>query len=265
MSLINIPEKVELPDCVNNTITNVTDKPSQTIGTIINDILYMASHKLAFQAEAIRIKQQHALEQYKKSLEEKIEQIPEANLAQPNIQLIGTAVDDCQYCLEHKELREMFANLIAASLDTTKSERATPFLSMIIKRLTPYDTLILSLFSESAVQPICKYTAKNASGSVTLQTNVFLEGAAQANIYDVEKRALAISELEALGIVKTNYTDYLVTDSLYEPFSKVEAYREYAQKAETLGNDRKIDIVHGYVALTPTGQQLMEICMPKQA
>ena len=264
MSLINIPEKVELPECANNIITNITEKPTQTIGTIINDILFMASHKLSFHADKIRLQQQLALEQFKKEIEIKIDQIPEANLSEPNIQLIGTAIDDSQYCLEHEELREMFANLIAASLNTTKSSKATPLLWFIIIRLNPFDTLILSTFSNCGTRPICQYNATNDTDSVTMQTNVYLEGISQANIYDIEKRAIAISVLEALGLVKINYLDHLTSKGLYEPFSLIKAYNDYAIRAKKIGVDRKIDVNKGYVELTPTGKQFMDICMPGQ-
>lgn len=264
-SPIELPEKIELPDCISNAVSNLTEKPTQTIGKVINDILYLATSKISFHADKIRIKYAADIEKFKKSIECKVNQIPENDLAQPDIQLIGTAIDDSKYCLEHEELREMFANLIAASLNETKNDKATPFCSMIIKRLTPFDALILSTFSGRHTRPICQYDAKDADSLITIQTNVYLEGISKANKSDIEKRAIAISELEALGLVKTNYAEQLLTESLYEPFTRVEAYNEYVAIIENKGGDRKMRVTRGYVALTPTGMQFMDVCMPSQA
>lgn len=265
-SLINIPEKIELPGCIDNAIEKATDKPAQTIGTIVSDLFNLSFGWVSYLSEKQRIKYSHGLEKLKKSLEEKASAIPDERRIEPDLQVAGQALENVKYCLDKEELREMFANLIASSMDLSKYNKAIPLFSMIIKQLTPYDTKILSTFAGvyNNVNPICRYNAKNNSGSVTLQTNVYLEGITEANVSEIEKRAASISSLCVLGLVETNYSEFLVTKNLYDQFDKIEAYYDYVRKAESLSGNRKIDINKGLVILTPIGKQFMEICMPEQ-
>lgn len=264
---INIPEKIELPECVDNAVKNLTDEPTKQLGTTISDLLNLSFGWISYLSEKQKIKMSYGLNEFKKSLEAKANAIPIEHRIDPDIQTAGQALENAKYCLDKEELMEMFANLIASSFDATKCEKTLPMFSMIIKQLTPYDAKVLSEFASNNnthVFPICKYGARNQQGIVYLQTNIFIEGLANANKEEIDKRSAAISCLETLGLVKTNYWDALVTPGLYEKFEKIEAYADYAIQAIYLGGCRHIEITRGNVALTPIGKQFVEICLPKQ-
>src|SRR5574344_422848 len=110
-SFINI----KLPDSIDNAVKNLTDKPTATIGDVISDCLFLVFGGIGQMAALKRAKYSFELEHFKTELEEKLNAIPEEKRIEPNMHTICTALDSMRFCVEEKELRDMFATLIANS------------------------------------------------------------------------------------------------------------------------------------------------------
>lgn len=132
-----------VPDSVDNAVKNITDKPTQNMGTTLADIWYLVFGGISQAAEKRKLKYSYALQKFEKELKEKISKIPEDKLIEPDIQIVAHALETSKYCIEKKELREMFANLISSSMNSEKKELVHPIFTNIIMHLSTSEALFL--------------------------------------------------------------------------------------------------------------------------
>lgn len=133
-----------LVEPIANSAKNITDKPTQNIGTTFADIWYLVFGGISQAAEKRKLKYSYALQEFENELKEKISKIPKDKLVDPDIQIIAKALEESKYCIDKEELRHMFSSLIAASLNTGFS--ISPALINIISLLTPINARTLNFY-----------------------------------------------------------------------------------------------------------------------
>lgn len=174
-SLINL-----MPESIDNMIKNVTDKPTQNIGTTLADIWYLVFGSFSHATDMRKLKYSYDLQEFEKELKEKINEIPEDERVEPDIQVIAPALEAAKYCIGKEELRKLFVELISNSIDKYYSKDVHPMFAEIIKQLSSVDALVL--------KNIYKY---QYDGSLTVDV-------------DDEALLLSLSALEKHGIIYTN-------------------------------------------------------------
>ena len=65
-----------VPDSVDNAVKNITDKPTQNMGTTLADIWYLVFGGISQAAEKKKLKYSYALQKMEKELKEDISKIP---------------------------------------------------------------------------------------------------------------------------------------------------------------------------------------------
>ena len=70
-------------------------------------------------------------------LDEKLKDVPPENIQPPNPAVAGDILQALQFRIDEEFLREMFLNLLAASMDKTRADSALPEFVEVIKRITP--------------------------------------------------------------------------------------------------------------------------------
>jgi len=143
-----------IPDSVDNAVKNITDKPTQNMGTTLADIWYLVFGGISQAAEKRKLKYFYALQEFEKELKEKISKIPKDKLIEPDMQIVAPALEASKYCIEKEELRHMFAKLISNSLSCDVSDKVHPIFSHIISSLTPLDAKVLINLKENKIDII---------------------------------------------------------------------------------------------------------------
>lgn len=169
-----------VPDSVDNAVKNITDKPTQNMGTTLADIWYLVFGGISQVAEKRKIKYSYALQEFERELKEKISKIPEDKLAEPDIQILGQTLEASKYCIEKEDLRQLFSSLIAAGMN--KDNYIPPVIINIIRYISPIDCKLL------------KYFYKIPYGKVPNLTD--LKG-----IFDIKLVQTSLVELEQLQLI----------------------------------------------------------------
>lgn len=259
---LNVNAKLEIPPSVDNAVSNLTNKPTSSIGSGIADIVDLVFGPVSYQKQKQQIKYAAKLDQFKSELNEKINSIPKENIKEPDFQTAALALDASKYCLESDELRNMFANLISSTMDTRLCSQAHPSFAEIIKQMSPLDAQNLALFKDDL--PVAEYRVYEPSeedindlhlGSYNvIKTNVFLEN---KSIYDLDLQATSISSLSRLGLIEISYEHFLTNDILYKPYETDTFLTEYNST-----HCKQIDITKGRARKTPLGESFIEVCLP---
>lgn len=90
---------------------------------------------------------------------QKMKDVPPENFATPKPNVAGPALELLRYTGHEEMLREMYANLLAASMDTRTADGAHPAFVEIIRQLTPDEARILRLLATPRPLPLLNVRA----------------------------------------------------------------------------------------------------------
>lgn len=261
-----------VPSCIDEPVKAVLKPGANQIGTLFGDLLAMATSKIHFSAEKMRLQQAHDLEEFKKSLSDKLNAKPEECLVEPRMQVVGPAVENAKYCMDEPKIREMFQNLLANAADERYQSKVHPSFSAIIAQMSPLDAENLSLFRKKEVYPIARYKFNLSGGGEYVSfTHCFLVNSKMKTADELELQAASLSSLERQGLIEIMYGQLLLDKTVYEPFENTEIMQRsritlsiyQAMENENTPDDMRHTSVtqqNGIVKLTPFGKEFTQVC-----
>lgn len=234
------------------------------VGDFFSDFLYHLTGNVHLSAEKKRAQHAHDLEMFKQELAQETKSKPVECLTDPKQQVVGQALDLAKNCLSEKEIRQMFARLIANAADCRYQSVVHPSFPAIISELSPLDAENLKLFYPSDKLPIinCCIRYKDGGNANTFE-NCFIENPKMQSKEDLLLQAASIDALSRLGIIKVDYTSWFTNEAIYNKFLKsipmVETQNIVKSSLSTSKYDRA-DMVKGIVGLTPLGKTFVKVC-----
>lgn len=194
-----------VPDSVDNAVKNITDKPTQNMGTTLADIWYLVFGGISQAAEKRKLKYSYALQEFEKELKEKMDKIPEEKMAEPDIQIVAPALEASKYCVEKETLRNMFSTLITSSMNIDLNNMAHPAYIEILKHLSDFDAKLLVMI----------YQNNTSSFTNLIEDNI-------NDLYRfVKYLSTSFCNLENLGLIRYN------TDNAHIKFYSEESSFDY--------------------------------------
>ena len=197
----------------------------------------------------------------KEAITEKISKIPEEKLIEPDAYVIVPAIHQLSYCYDSDELREMYANLIVASMYTESKYEVHPSFVTIISQLSPLDALALKEIYKlkGVISTICLRTVSETlkDGIWELLINYSID------LREVYKSpnimCISFDNLERLGIIKIRYDQRMINEDDYKRY---ETDRFYIQKLKEIESFERIhtNVQRGLIELTSFGEKFSEIC-----
>lgn len=246
----------EIPESIDNSFKNLTDLPTKGIGQTLADCWYLVFGGISQSAEKKHIKYAIELENFKNELQASISSVPENVRKEPSSQIVLAALDNAKYCVEEKELRDMFTTLITSSINSTQIVH--PSFSHIISQMSPTDAIMFKYLLSKPEFPICDIIHANKDHNVfdALEINVFLDGPEQISFQD---KSLAISSLLSHGLVESPEDMAVYPPSSYDKFEFSEPYISLLRKypAEELQFERKV------IRITNLGKLFASCCITK--
>lgn len=166
---------------------------------------------------------------------------------------------------EEEEIRTMFANLIASSMDSRKVNEVYPSFSEIIKQMSKLDAENLKIIytTSNKYSRICQIKMPAKSGGFrTIFTNVFIDN---INNKDYQSNSSSISNLSRLGLIDISYSQFFVDEDIYREFEESDIFQkavliqeEYNTNHNFLPDDPssylRPEVVKGIVSITPFGE-----------
>ncbi|WAW15435.1 DUF4393 domain-containing protein [Peptostreptococcus equinus] len=236
----------------------------------LNEFWYIHFGKNIHQeAEILKAKAEKNKQLFGENIITEVKNIPEENLKEPKTNIIGPAMEASKYYVEEPELRSMFAKLIASSMDKTKDAIIHSSYVEIIKQMSPlYANNLICIYNSHRNQaPICKYNLMFTNHTnLNLYTNIFLSN---PSCSDQNSLSPSLSNLERLGLIKMDYSQWISNEEYYKDFYNTKEYFESERTLEdykktNLPNDLvadKIDTQKGIADLTPFGKNFVRTCM----
>lgn len=192
-----------------------------------------------------------------KLLAYKLEHIDPEKIVQPEAYVAVPAIQAISYSMDNDDLRNLYANLIAKSMNVDTKDSVHPSFVEIIKQLSPLDAILFKTISISSINPMINInlTFKNKSGMVALVKNITL-----INIASEKDISISIDNLVRLKLIDVPFDAYYSDENIYKPFYNLVTYKSYEAEYDTsteydLSMDKKI------IAVTDMGKSFYDVCV----
>lgn len=205
------------------------------------------------------LQREYNIEETKKLLEEKLKNIPPESIESPDAHIAVPAIQYISYCMNNQELRNMYANLLANSMNKVVKDGVHPSFVEIIKQLCPDEAKILRYLSEHIIIPTVTLRFEKDDGAGILGARNFsnvgeLTGCEKA--FDLDAY---FDNLIRLGLLRASpISGYMVGKNIYEPL-KEHPYIKQLIPERTEYNIPRFS--EGFIELTDFGNLFCEICI----
>ncbi|AQS44026.1 DUF4393 domain-containing protein [Bacillus velezensis] len=245
-------------------IDNAAGKPAQAVGDTLTDLwkLGIGNHvSLWSRKQEFRHKQN--FEDYVYKVQNKTQVIPEEFLKEPELNIVGPAIEASKFYIDSEQLREMFANLISSTIDSRKFSKVHPSFVEIIKQLSPLDAAILINFKQFQQLPAIRVDAsKNDAGTYVVIQQHILNFKDQV---DYKAQASSISNLQRVGLLAVDYSVRSGNPEYYDYISSHPVLEEANQRLIEIRDVdpefTKLDFKKGICTKTPLCEDFIEICL----
>ena len=247
-----------IPDSIENAVKNLTDKPTQAIGQTVSDIWFLVFGGITTAAEKKKLKYAHDIELFKQQLEAETSQIPVDQQTEPDIQVAAQALEASKYCVGSEQLRELFAKLIAGTMNKTMSSYMHPSFPEVLKQCGETDALLIKYLKEKNSLPvadICLTKPEPPEAFTVYASNVFLPYGCNT----CETVSLSGSFLQRVGIIDIFESRQFENASIYHPFEDLPIYKR-AKKDAAL-HKMNLKLMPKMCSLTTFGRALIHVCV----
>lgn len=239
---------------------------AQTAGKTYEDIAHPTAHAtgqiISFIPRTIKVwlgkwekwimNGEYAIRETEMLLAEKLKHIPEDKIVEPEPYVAVPALQQLSYSLDSEELRELYANLLASSMNIDKKGEVHPAFVDIIKQLAPDEAKLLKYFSSQEVIPAIEIQLKSESGkgyTVLDKLDLHIPGGV-LDVYDNYR--VYVENLCRLQLIEMPQGIHYTDERLYTALENKVVYVGIPKERIQFG--RKI------IRLTQFGAKFTEIC-----
>lgn len=212
-----------------------------------------------------KIKQDKYINDFKNTLVDEIEKVPPEHLKEPEMYVVGPAIEASKYYYEEAQFKEMFAKLIAASCDDRDNDKISPYFVEAIKQISHKEAMILTLFRDkkTSALPIVNYRLiLKTIGEKYYEKYVFIHD----NPDNIRKYSDSLINLQRLGLVNLDFQNWLTDNNFYQIYKDNVFFKNTKQEIlKNIENPdfecRDFDIQKGILELTPLGKNFIDLCL----
>lgn len=256
--MINLVEESLIKKLTPTFLDKALAPPAQEIGNVLGNIFHLIFSPVYYPTQKYRIKQTANLKKFEEDIQKELEKIPEENLIEPPLNIVGPALEASKFHIEEEEVRRMFAKLIASSMDKDNSSSIHPSFVEIIKQMSSLDAINLKIIKSAEILPIARYTIKykeNSGKHVSSEHN-FLSN---PDCQDMNLIRTSITNLSRLGLISIDYIKWLSDEQRYDIFKQSPLFIALLNLKYS-GDYSDVEIEKGIVSCTPLGKQFVQNC-----
>lgn len=191
---------------------------------------------------------EYKLAETEKLIAQRLADIPPEKIVTPEAYVAVPAIQAISYSMDSKELRNLYANLLAKSMNIDTKNSVHPSFVEIIKQLSPIDANVFSLIQQTELRPLIdlrlNFNEKEGGGGLTKVKNISWITAFTYNQYSVSFDNLErLKLIEILNSIYTHSEHYkLVTDTpIY--ISNKEALQNSLTEGQTIVDTKKLMVI----------------------
>lgn len=195
---------------------------------------------------------EYAIRETEVLLAEKLKNIPEEKIVEPEPYVAVPAIQQLSYSLDSEELRELYANLLASSMNADKKDEVHPAFVDIIKQLNPDEAKLLKYFSAQRTIPaveVRSYSDDRSYFKIVVKLNFIIP---DGILESPQNYLVYVDNLVRLQLIEIPADTHYADDSLYTAIEDPKIY--IGADNDKLKFERKI------VQISPFGKMFVKTC-----
>ena len=203
---------------------------------------------------------------YSTTVANKLRHVPESRIRTPEPHVVVPVLQALVYTGEQAELRELYANLLATSLDSATCRDAHPAFVEIIKNMSPDEAKIVRLIAKEEELPFLEVQVAVGPGLEAGYRSAhrsFSFIGQQAGCDYPELTPGYLDNLERLGLLEVPprgmMARHLADAELYKSLEEAPEIGRLRKEAET--KDQSVHLTKSYCGLTNLGSQFVQACV----
>jgi hypothetical protein len=191
----------------------------------------------------------------------KLESVPPEDIQEPKPHIAVPAIDALRYTGTEESLSDLYANLLATSMDKATAYRAHPGFVDMIKNMCPDEAKVMRFLSGQPYYPIVNIkSVSNADQSFQVRHRHLSLIGLDAKCEHPALAANYLDNLARLGLVQVETTVRMQKD---EPYTRIEEHPEIKQIIDSLKKieGRTADVEKMRLAVTDLGKQFIRACV----
>ena len=202
------------------------------------------------------------IRKFKQSIIDNVNKIPEEKRDSSKINLAMKTIEDSKYQISDDNLREMFAKLVAASIDKRNNQGLSPRFSNVLSQFSPEDAKFLMQISTNNLSsiPTVIFFSRMDDGSGHKDGDHFI--APDKSTASWFQNELSLDSLVSLGIINQSDDDYLTHDTnklFYDSAKKSPEFLIWSNLFTLANTTSKPTIEKGFIEFTTFGKKLTQI------
>lgn len=202
------------------------------------------------------LNKEYNVEETKKLLEKKLENTNPEKIVAPEAYVAVPAIQAISYSMNSNELRNMYANLLANSMNQDTKDLVHPSFVEIIKQMSPSDAILFKIIYDSPLKPVIDLSINYESGG----NNDYIYNLTWINSYSSSTIRICIDNLIRLGLIEIPFGKNYTSDSIYESVRNnshyIDSHLILSQKnIGTINEDKKV------ITCTELASSFYNICI----
>lgn len=238
-----------------STIEYLLNPAAETIGQSLDGI----ATALCWPLLKLRIIQKNKLKQFAEEIRNKNDQIPVENRDSSKIGLAIKAIEEARYQLNEDDVRQMYVNLIASTVDNRKNSIVNPRLATVVSQFGIKEAKLMKeiYLSDNRSLPTSEIWAfaKDLRYNYKLsQRYVFIHNKPTLQYHS------SIDILKSLGVINATNKRKLTTGNSEQNYKImkdiIQASKDYKSMKDVLNENEYLQYMPSYITLTDFGRNL---------
>ena len=192
-----------------------------------------------------------------KLLAYKLEHLDPEKVVSPEPYVAVPALQAISYSMNNDELRNLYANLLAKSMNSDTKDSVHPSFVEIIKQLSPLDARVFNHICNNDYNPLVNLGRVNKinNGGIIDVRNITL-----MNYASIPELSLSIDNLVRLKLIDIPNTAGYVDNSIYIPFYSLDIYDQHCKFCDSI-DDCILVVDKKSILITEIGTTFHKVCL----
>ena len=258
--------KADLTKVAEDTYTDGIKTPLKSASKIPTTVLDFFYNFVMYPMQKYNLYAENKLKRYAEDLQEKAQKIPEINLVNPRVNILGPTMEGLKYNLDEEHIKEMFTNILLSDMDNRKQNRVLPSYIEIVKQLSKEDAeflINLKKFNGRFCSISLELEEQNTEGSIPLNQYIiynykYNEFSKTASFGMSKLDSLVTDTLKMHRLIEQNYEEYYTSSLANKEYNSL---FDCVKSNYKLQEGQKLTYSKGIVRLTSFGKNFIDICL----
>lgn len=249
---------------VAKTVKEVLPETASETDGVISTIVGWFNNVVLYPVKKANITYKYKLECFEEDLRREVENIPDNQVCEPKIMIVGPTLEALKYTYDEKDLRDMYVKLLATSMDISKAKIAHPSFVDIIKRMDSIDAQLFKHLTSlpryiNAINPNIGVVGTNKS--YTHATPEWFIGWEVPGC-DIFQTSASLIRLQYFGLIELMF-DRTAGDEGYVELETSDLLQKLLVKYNEIipGVNKEIRCTRSVLYINDYGQEFAECCL----